>query len=207
MRTILVVNSKGGCGKSTIATNLACYYALRGLKTALVELDFQRSSLEWLAQRPDGRAPILGIDGTAQRVRYPAGTQRAVLDSPAHIRGRQVTDLVRRADRVLVPVLPSPLDIRAAAHFIGDLLLSGAVRLRDRRLAVIANRVRENTLIYVSLQKFLRRLEIPFVATLRDSQVYIRAAAKGLGIFELPPSTVQRDFEQWRPLIRWLERR
>jgi chromosome partitioning protein len=115
-----------------------------------------------------------------------------------------MTALVRRADTILIPVLPSPIDIRAAAHFIHDLLLQGKVSRKQTKLAVIANRVRENTLVYHTLEKFLKKLKIPFVATLRDTQNYIRAAERGLGIYELAPSSVYQDLEQWEPLVKWL---
>ncbi len=207
MRSILIVNAKGGCGKTTIAINLASYYAVRGFETTLVDFDSQQSSLEWLTQRPDWREPIHGIAGWQDRVRYPAGTERAILDSPAHIQVREVGDLVKRTDLIVVPVLPSPIDIRAAAHFVGELLMLGKIRRHEKRVAVVANRVRENTLVYLRLRKFLRSLKIPFIATLRDTQNYIRAAERGIGIFELAPYLVERDLEQWRPLIRWLGRK
>jgi chromosome partitioning protein len=207
MRTILVINAKGGCGKTTISTNLASYYASRGRKTALVDYDVQQSSLEWLEQRPEWREPIKGIAGGEQRVRIPNNIERVVLDSPARVQGRQVSDLLRRADLVLVPVLPSPIDIRAAAHFIGDLLVRGRINERQNRVAVVANRVRENTLVYVQLQKFLKSLQIPFVTTLRDTQNYIRAVERGIGIFEMAPSMVEKDLAQWRRLLRWIERK
>ncbi len=206
MRKILVVNPKGGCGKTTIATNLASYYALWGVKTALVDYDPQLSSTEWLAARPDTVEPIHGVDGTRGRVHYPAHVERVLIDSPARASRRDIGELVRRADAVLVPILPSPIDIRAAAHFIGELLLGG--HLADHTpVGLVANRVREQTLIYAKLETFLGQLKkrIPFVTHLRDSQNYIRAAEQGIGIFEMAPYLVQADLEQWRPLIRWVE--
>jgi len=203
MRKILVVNPKGGCGKTTIATNLASYYALWGVKTALVDYDPQQSSLEWLQSRPSAYEPIHAMTGTSHG-NYPAGTQRVLIDSPARTDRRKFSGLARQADVILVPILPSPIDIRAAAHFIGELLLTG--QARNKRIGVLANRVREQTLIYSKLEKFLKALKIPFVTHLRDSQNYIRAAEYGIGIFEMAPYLVQADLEQWRPLIRWVER-
>ncbi len=204
MRTIMLLNAKGGCGKSTLASNLASYYANEGKAVALVDYDPQASSLEWLAVRPDSAALITAIDGTAEGMRIPRGTEVVIYDVPAGIKGKELTALVRRAETLIIPVLPSPIDIRAASHFIRDLLLVGKVSRKQTKLAVVANRVRENTLVYHRLEKFLNSLKIPFVTTLRDTQNYIRAEERGLGIFELPPSLVAHDLEQWEPLLKWL---
>lgn len=205
MKTILVVNAKGGCGKTTISTNLASYFATNELKTVLVDFDPQESALEWLKERNhEYYYEIQGISPFKHRLRFAADTDRVVLDAPARIEGKQLTDLVRRADIILVPVLPSPIDMRAAAHFIKDLLMTG--HIEEKKIAVIANRVRENTLIYQQLNKFLKHLKIPFLASIRDSQNYIHAAEKGLGIFDMPWYLVNRDIEQWRQLTRWINR-
>ncbi len=204
MRTIMLLNAKGGCGKSTLASNLASYFASQGKAVALVDYDPQVSSLEWLAARPDSAAPIDGIDGNAEGMRIPRGTEVVIYDVPAGIKGKALTAMVRRAETLLIPVLPSPIDIRAASHFIRDLLLVGKISRKQTKVAVIANRVRENTIVYHALEKFLKSLKIPFVATLRDTQNYIRAEERGLGIFELPPSLVAHDIEQWEPLLKWL---
>ena len=204
MRTIMLLNAKGGCGKSTLASNLASYYANEGRAVALVDYDPQASSLEWLAVRPDNAALITAIDGTTEGMRIPRGTEMVIYDVPAGIKGKELTALVRRAETLIIPVLPSPIDIRAASHFIRDLLLVGKVSRKQTKLAVVANRVREHTLVYHRLERFLKSLKIPFVTTLRDTQNYIRAEERGLGIFELPPSLVAHDLEQWEPLLRWL---
>ncbi len=204
MRTIMLLNAKGGCGKSTLASNLASHYAGEGRAVALVDHDPQASSLEWLAARPDGAAPIIGVDGCAEGARIPRGVEIAIHDAPAGIRGKELTALVRRAETLVIPVLPSPIDIRAASRFIGELLTVGKVSRKQTKLAVVANRVRENTLVYQRLERFLNSLKIPFAASLRDTQNYIRAEERGLGIFELPPSLVARDLEQWEPLLKWL---
>ncbi|MDH3690823.1 MAG: ParA family protein [Gammaproteobacteria bacterium] len=205
MRSILVVNPKGGCGKSTVATNLASYYAVWGVPTTLVDYDSQHSSLEWLQARPETYEPISGVDATNGHAGYPSGTERALMDAPAHIDNKEVNRLINKADVVLIPVLPSAMDIRAAAHFIGDLLVQGKIREQRKRVGVIANRVRENTIVYGQLTQFLKGVKIPFVTSLRDTQNYIRAAERGVGIFEFAPYMVQQDLEQWRPLINWVE--
>ena len=204
MRTIMVLNAKGGCGKSTVITNLASYYATKGQRVALADFDVQGSSMQWLAARP-GTAPVIqGVPAWDSPLRTPKDTEVLLMDTPAAVYGKEIGDMVRRAQSVLMPVLPSPMDIRAAARFIGELLTVGKVSRDEVKLAVVANRVREHTRVYHSLYKFLRTLEIPFVAVLRDSQNYIRAAERGLGVHELAPSMVEMDLKQWSPLLRWL---
>lgn len=207
MRTIMTLNAKGGCGKSTLATNLAAYYASQGKSVALVDFDPQLSSLNWLAARPEQRNPIHGIDGSIGSIRFPRETEMVIMDAPAGVHGKNLTALVRRAETLLVPVLPSPMDIRAGARFIHELLLVGRVDRKQTRVAVIANRVKEYTLAYQALSAFLDSLKIPVVATLRDTQNYIRAAERGMGIHEMAPSLMAPDVEQWEPLIKWLRGR
>ncbi len=204
MKRILVVNPKGGCGKSTLATNLASYYATWEVPVALIDLDAQQSSLEWLGQRSGVLYPIEGIDGSRGRLSVPGRIQRVVMDAPARTGKNQLQRYFNQADEILIPVLPSPIDIRAAGHFVGELLLEGM--LKKSRVGLVANRVRENTLIYSNLERFLRTLKVPLVAHLRDTQNYIRAAEGGRGIFEMAPYLVDRDIETWRPLIKWVEK-
>ena len=204
MRTIMLLNAKGGCGKSTLASNLACHYAAEGKSVALVDFDPQKSGLEWLAVRSEDDWEILGIDGTQADMKIPRNVEVVIYDVPAGISGKELTAMVKRAETIIIPVLPSPIDIRAASHFIRDLLLVGKVSRKQTKIAVVANRVRENTLVYHKLEKFLSSLKIPFIATLRDTQNYIRADERGLGIFELAPSSVYWDLEQWQKLTRYL---
>lgn len=213
MQRILVLNAKGGCGKSTIATNLAGYYANVNRSVALMDYDPQGSSMKWLDLRHSDRPAIHGVAAYQRRrevtrafqLRLPQEAERVIMDVPAGVSGLQLADYVRQADAILVPVLPSPIDIHAAAHFIQDLLLVGKVRKSGARLAVVANRVRENTLIFKDLERFLTSLKLPLVATLRDSQNHIRAAEQGLGIHELDTGRTDLDIERWEPLIEWLE--
>jgi len=213
MQRILVLNAKGGCGKSTIATTLAGYYASRGLVTALMDHDPQGSSMQWLNFRSQDLPGIHGIAAYEKRrdvtrsfqLRLPLQAQRVITDVPAGIAGLQLVDYVKNADVVLVPVLPSPIDIHAAAHFIQDLLLVGKLRQRGIQLGVIANRVRENTVIFKNLEKFLSALNLPLVATLRDSQHYIRAAELGVSIHELDDRRAEHEQARWNDLLSWLD--
>jgi len=205
MRTIMVLNAKGGSGKSTIATNLASYYAyIEEKNVVLVDFDPQGSSLAWLAERGEEWPEIKGIAGFKDTVRIPKTVDVVIFDTPARVKGRELATLVRRVETIIVPVLPSPIDIRAAAHFIKDLLLNAKISRKETKVAVIANRVKEHTLIYQTLQAFLKSLKIPFVASLRDTQNYIHAEERGVGIFEMAPSKVWHDLEQWEPLLKWL---
>ena len=227
MRKIMLLNAKGGCGKSTLTTNLASYYAAQGKSVVIADFDRQGSSMEWLEARAQDRPPIRGIAAWRDPLRAPRTTDYMIMDVPAGAHGPELTALVRRAQTLIVTVLPSPTDIRAAAHFIHELLVVGKVVRDETRLAVVANRVRENstmqntmenvlnsmninystlnTQIYHNLEKFLSRLKIPFVATLRESQNYLMADARGMGIFDLSHSQAARDIEQWEPLLKWLD--
>jgi chromosome partitioning protein len=214
IRRVLVVNAKGGCGKTTIATNLASYYASKGLSVTLVDHDPQGSSTQWLALRSDEQNLISGVaayrkpESTVTRtfqLRAHANTDRMIMDAPAGVHGMQLVELVREADTILIPVQPSPIDIHAASHFIKDLLLVAKVRARSIRVAVVANRVRSKTKVYQSLQRFLTSLQIPFVGFLRDTQNYVQSSEAGLGVYEWTGHNIRQDRRQWDKLIRWIE--
>ncbi|HEX7013618.1 MAG TPA: ParA family protein [Steroidobacteraceae bacterium] len=215
MQKIVLLNPKGGSGKTTIATNLASYYAVSGLKPALMDLDAQGSSTRWLSKRAKGQVPIYGIAGYERNsrvtrsfaTRVPLDTERLVVDTAAALEAQRLPDVTRNATAILVPVLPSDIDIHAAARCISDLLIIAKIRRDEQRIAVIANRVKKHTVVYRALMRFLETLQIPVIATLRDSQNYIRAAECGEGLFEMKPYLVREDLEQWLPLIGWLQQR
>ena len=206
MRRIMVVNPKGGCGKTTLATNLAGFYASQGARVALADCDPQGSSLAWLEARAGGRPRIAGFAGREDRdLEPPRDCEVLIIDSPAGLHGKGLKALARQAQTVLVPVLPSPIDMRAANRFLADLLGLGRVSKDRVRVGVVANRVREQTRIYHALDTFLHGFRVPFVASLRDTQNYIRAAERGLSIAELAPFLVAYDRVQWTPLLGWLD--
>ena len=213
MRSILVLNSKGGTGKTTLATNLAAYYALEEYKVALVDYDMQKSALDWLETRPEGRPFIHGVDGTQPGARIPRNMDFVFMDAPAASHGETLLRLLRRAQTCLIPVVPSAIDLNAAVRFLDRLVQVGRVLNRKVRVGTVANRVRENSAGHHELQDFLRsvrlpdRRRLPFVAALRSTQSYVHAAERGLGIWDLPPSKVRRDLELWKPLIGWLNSR
>jgi chromosome partitioning protein len=206
MRHIMVMNAKGGCGKSTLATNLASYYADAGYAVALADYDPQRSGLDWLDRRPDSRAEIVGVAGFEGGLKQvPRSVDMVIIDAPARSHGKELTDLVKHAETIIVPVLPSTIDMQATDRFIKELKSVGKVERKQAKIGVVANRVREYTLIFDELDEYLTKLRVPYVATLREAQNYVRAYTRGLGIYELPEYLAWPDWEQWDPLIEWVD--
>ena len=205
MRHIMVLNAKGGCGKSTIATNVASYFANEGATVALADYDPQRSGLDWLERRPENRPAIAGVaayEGGLRRV--PRNCDIVVSDAPARSHGKELTDLVKHAETVIVPVLPSTIDMQATSTFLKELQGIGKVQNKGVKIGAIANRVRENTLIYDDLDEYLTKARVPYIAALREAQNYVRAYTRGLGIFELPEYLAWPDWDEWEPLTAWL---
>jgi len=213
-KRILIANAKGGSGKTTIATNLSSLFACRNEQCALVDFDPQGSSTQWLQLRQAARSKIFGVSAykkaTTQVTRtwhihnLPIDTTKVVIDTPAGLTGQLLNDLVRESDFIVIPVTPSPIDIRATTLFIKELFLTPAYRNSPRRVAVVANRVRKNTLVYSKLELFLKSLKIPFISTFRDTQFYIRASEYGLGIHDLN-NAQEADINDWQKLVDWID--
>jgi chromosome partitioning protein len=202
----MVLNAKGGCGKSTLATNIAVFFARDGHEVCIADYDPQRSSLDWLAQRPAELPAIAGVAAFEEGLRSVArSTDILVIDAPARVHGMELNELVRRAETIVVPVLPSTIDIKACGHFMAELREIGKVSRKEARLAVIANRVREATLIYEELDQYLDKLKVPYLASLREAQNYVRAYARGMGVLELPEYLAWPDWKQWEPIFEWLD--
>jgi chromosome partitioning protein len=210
---IVILNPKGGCGKSTLATNIAACYASRGSAPAIMDFDPQGSTMAWLSRRPKGLAPIHGIAAYKKsmqatrswQLRVPNDTLNLIVDSPAAVTHDDLRELTRDSSSILVPVLPSLMDIHAASRCIADLLLVAKVNRSEQKLAVVANRTRKNTKAFGKLMRFLDSLGIPIIAVLRDSQNFVRSAEQGIGLHEMQPSRVRTDLEQIDNIVDWLD--
>lgn len=203
MPVIVVANPKGGVGKSTLATNLAGALAAAGHAVMLGDVDRQQSSRQWLALRPPQLPPIRGWDVAADDVvRPPKGTSHVVLDTPAGLHGKRLDAVMKIADRLLVPLQPSLFDIQATHAFVAA--LRGHKRGDSVKLGLVGMRVRDHTKASEQLHQYLATLKLPVVAELRDTQNYVQLAARGLTLWDVAPSRVERDLGQWQPLLSWL---
>lgn len=209
---ILVINGKGGSGKTTVSTNLAAWLAQRGDTTVLVDADPQGSSSYWLASRPKELPPIFGVKIEANsritrsfQWRAPKSTRWLITDAAPGLTDTALEDIIQNHDLIIVPVLPSDIDIRASARFIGELLLTRSMRQQRRPIAVIANRVKQKTNAWERLKKFLLSLNIPYPASLRDTQNYVRAYSDGKGISDYTQQSHERDRNDWDLLLSWLD--
>ncbi len=207
------MNAKGGVGKTTIATNLASYFAANGVPTAIMDYDPQGSSLRWLEQRAPEAPPIHGSDaaprngiGLKSLGRFvPHDTRQLVIDAPAGPSRLLMQEILARANVILIPVAPSKIDIRATANFIKELLLAGGVRHRNIRAAVIANRARSSSAVYEPLERFVRSLRLTFLTHLLDSEVYVESGDTGYGIFEIDAERTAQQRREFMPIIRWVD--
>ena len=214
LNRIVIINPKGGCGKSTLVTNIAACYARRKQATVIMDYDPQGSSIAWLERRDPALPKIEGIAAFKQsmqatrswQLRVPGETNNLIIDSPAGLGHDDLRELTRDASSILIPVLPSPMDIHAVSRCIADLLLVAKINRNERKLAVVANRTRKNTKSFTRLMRFLDSLGIPIIAVLRDSQNFIHAADSGMGLHDMhPPSRVKPDIEQIDRIVGWLD--
>ena len=205
MSVIVVANPKGGVGKSTLATNVAAWFAHQGTRVALGDLDRQQSSRAWLALRPAGLPRIEPwVLEPDEPLRAPKGAAVSVLDTPAGLHAKALGEVLKLADRVIVPVQPSPFDIQATHAFFQDLL--GRKRVAKLEVAVVGMRVREGTLAADQLRNYLSGSPFETLAVLRDTQNYIQLAAHGLSLWDIAPGRVERDLQQWAPLLAFISR-
>ncbi|MBL8525382.1 MAG: AAA family ATPase [Betaproteobacteria bacterium] len=199
MKTILIANPKGGAGKTTLATNLAGYLASTGEDVYLWDLDRQKSTLHWLSQRPAHLPPIQRLDNARQKTHGVL-----VLDSPAGLHGERLGELLKRVEKVLVPLVPSSFDLDATRVFLDELRKEKTVRTGKAFVAIVGMRVDARTKAAEKLDEFLTPIELPVLTHLRDTQNYVTAAFEGKSIFDMAPSTVAQDVAQWQPIIDWL---
>jgi chromosome partitioning protein len=209
---ILVINGKGGSGKTTLSTNLAAWLAQRGQTTVLVDADPQGSASYWLSKRAPELPKIFGVKIESNirttrsfQWRAPKSTRWLITDAAPGLSDTALNDIIQSHDLIIMPVLPSDIDIRASARFIGDMLLTQTMRRTRRPIAVVANRVKQQTTAWQGLQKFLLSLNIPFPATLRDTQHYVKAYSEGRGISDYQQKNYERDRDDWDLLLRWLD--
>jgi chromosome partitioning protein len=199
------MNAKGGCGKSTLATNIAAYFANQDASVALADYDPQRSSMDWLERRPADRARIAGVEAYDSWLKHaPPRADFVIIDAPARTHAKELTELVRHAETIVVPVLPSTIDMQATTTFLEELRRVGKVERKQARFGLVANRARDNTLIFDELDEYLTKARAPYVAALREAQNYVRAYTRGLSIFELPEYLAWPDWAEWEPLTAWL---
>jgi chromosome partitioning protein len=208
MPVIVVANPKGGVGKSTLATNIAGYLAAQGHSVMLGDADRQQSSKLWLGLRPAAARPIAGWDlgagGQGEVAKPPKGTTHVVLDTPGGLHGKRFNEVMKLADKVLVPLQPSVFDIFATRAFLDE--LAEHRKAGKLQVGIVGMRVDSRTLSADKLQDFLGGLGLPILGNLRDTQNYIHLAARGLTVFDVAPSRVEKDLEQWKTLCDWLKK-
>lgn len=203
MRTIAVINAKGGSGKTTLSTGLASALAWEGHQVALADLDPQCSSSDWLAERPEDYPEILGVD-VKKGLRAPAGTDILIIDTPAGLYGKDLSKVLARAQTALMPILPSPVDMAAAWRFLEQTLALKPIASQSTKLGLVANRIKPNTIVYRELSGFLGGYRIPVIGQLRDSMNYVRAFEHGLGVTDLPEYLAGEDWAQWEDIVAWV---
>ncbi len=203
MPVIVVANPKGGVGKSTLSTNIAGYYASRGHTVMLGDADRQQSSRLWLGLRPAAARPIATWDISADLIaKPPKGTTHVVLDTPAGLHGWRFNDVIKMADKIIVPLQPSVFDIFATRAFLDE--LARHKHADKTQIGLVGMRVDARTIASGKLHEFVNSLSVPVLSYLRDTQNYVHLAAHGLTLFDVAPGRVEKDLEQWRPICDWL---
>lgn len=208
MRTILVASSKGGAGKSTVATNLAAHFALEGKATAILDADRQKSSTHWCEKRAHLDSAVLPLDGCRRNweKQLPDGMDRLVVDAAAGSMGDDLKDFLDRADAVVVPVLPSAIDIEATVPFLDSLVTHPRVKKGKLPVGLVGNRLKPWTSASQQAMEQLKAWPYPLVAQLRDTQAYVLLAGLGKSVFDYHSEQVRSHQEDWAPLLRWLKK-
>lgn len=205
MRSVLISNAKGGCGKTTIATNLAAAFAAGGLSTAIADVDPQRSSLNWLDRRPADLPEIRGLDWTEGVGKVKKSIDRLVIDAPAAVTPKEFQALLKMADGIVMPILPSAFDQVAAATFLGKIETLKPIRKNRKPVAVVANRVRTRSRSSRALLEFLENFNHAPVMTLRETVMYTDTADTAVSIFDRATQSARRAQADWSQLITFLE--
>ncbi len=203
MKAILIANPKGGSGKTTLSTNIAGYLTSRGYRVAILDLDRQKSATQWLTNRPRS---LPGIELMQSEVEANSPVDWLVIDSPAGLHGKNLDHALKLVHRVIVPIAPSAFDIQASRDFLEVLHHEKTVRKGKIFVGVVGMRMDPRTRAALTLEQFLKGLDLPVLAYLRETQVYVNAGFEGKTLFDLPPSQAQRELEQWAYLLGWLER-
>lgn len=203
LNTILVTNPKGGSGKTTLSTNLAGYFAQKGAHVVLSDMDRQKSATAWLQRRPEHLPIIHSMDGRGKH-KDSMSADWTIIDSPAGLHGDKLSDAVKRADCVVVPMQQSAFDMGATQDFLGVLREEKAIRKEKTFVAMIGMRLDIRTKSAAKLMEFLENAGFPVITTIRDAQIYMQSAEQGASIFDMRPSIVKRDIQQWAPLLHWL---
>lgn len=206
MPVIAVVNPKGGVGKTTLATNIAGFYAAGNTPVMLGDIDRQASARAWLDLRPDAAAPIRTWDLRGGLARPPRGVTHVVLDTPAQIDPRKLAEVVRLADKVVVPLQPSMFDILATGQFLQALEAEHGARALGGKVAVVGMRLDPRTRAADELGRFVAQLGLPVAGYIRDTQNYVQLAAHGLSLFDVPERRVEQDRATWASLLGWLNK-
>jgi chromosome partitioning protein len=205
MPVIVVANPKGGVGKSTLSTNIAGYLASKGRSVMLGDADRQQSSKLWLGLRPPAARAISNWDVGADAIaKPPKGTTHVVLDTPGGLHGKRLTEVMKMADKIVVPLQPSIFDIFATRKFLDE--LAEHRKASGVQVGIIGMRVDGRTIAADKLHEFVDGLGLPVLGYLRDTQNYIHLAARGLTLFDVAPSRVDKDLEQWQALCKWLDK-
>ena len=208
MRTVLVASSKGGAGKSTLATNLAAYFALDGQRTVLVDADRQKSSTHWCEKRAAMANAVLPLDGTRRNweAKLPSDAQRVVIDAAAGAMGEDLESFLAKADAVLVPVNPSIIDLEATVPVLKSLAQHPRVKKGKLPVGLVGNRLKPWTSASQQAVGQLKAWPYPVVGELRDTQAYVLMVALGKSVFDYHSEQIRGHQDDWAPLLKWLRK-